>query len=165
MAALNQAPWFNENEIAPTDDQQVAIANMQSALFGAVRPEWVAYLANKPTIQAHDILSVSADSSGYSVAVPLPFPIKLIGADLGCIAAAGATGTMDVEYSDDDGSTWASVFAAAKNVKAAAGTAANYAPETTAVDLDKGWLVRAKATSGSGGALTGAHANLWYVRR
>ena len=62
-------------------------------------------------------------------------------------------------------STWVSVFAAAKDVKTAAGTAANYAPETTAVDLDKGWLVRAKATSGSGGAVDGAHANLWYVRR
>ncbi len=114
------------------------------------------------------IASVSADSSGYSVAWQIPFGFTLEAVDLGCITAGGATGTMDVEVSTN-GTDYTSVFAAAKDVKTGAGKTARYLPEadtdatTRTVAYSATTYIRAKATSGSSGALTGGFAVL-YIR-
>lgn len=163
MSTLNQNPWFNNNLAAPSAASVVDLQNSVNAFAGATNPLWVTDLANCPRSTDFILQSVSASSDGYSVTFPVHFPIKIVGVDMGCSAAAGATGTMDFEFYN--GSTWASVFAAAKDVKTAAGTGANYAPESTTVDMEPGYLLRAKGSSGSGGALTGGVAKLWYVRR
>lgn len=163
MSALNQAPYFNTTLAAPSAASVVDLQNSVNAFAGATNPLWVTDLANCPRSTDFILPSVSADSSGYSVTFPVHFPIKIVGVDMGCSAAAGSAGTMDFEFYN--GSAWVSVFAAAKDVKTAAGTGANYAPESTTVDMEVGYLLRAKGTSGSGGALSGGVAKLWYVRR
>jgi len=165
MAALNQTPYFNDALIAPTATERAQIQDTSTGLVGAVSPVWTCDLANCPAPLQLSVPDASASSSSYSTYRPVPFPLKIVGVDLGAVTAGGATGTMDLEYSDDDGSTWASVFSAAKDVKTGAPKAADYAPNDDACDMDRGWLLRAKATSGSGGSVTGATATVWFVRR
>lgn len=113
------------------------------------------------------IASVSADSDGYSVAWQIPFGMTLEAVDLGCISAAGATGTMDLQVSTN-GTDYTSVLAAAKDVKTGAGKSARYFPEldtdttTRTIAYTSTTYLRAKATSGSGGALAGGFAVLYF---
>ncbi len=163
MAVLVQTPWFNNTLLAPTDTERAQIADTATGLVGAVKAEWTCDLANTPMPLQLDVPDASASSSTYSTYRPVPFPLKIVGVDLGAVAAAGATGTMDLEYYD--GTSWTSVFSAAKDVKTGAPQAANYAPNDDACDMERGYLLRAKATSGSGGAVSGATATVWIVRR
>ena len=165
MALLSQTLYFNDQLVAPTDAELAQIALMVNPLIQGVKPTWVAELANAPRTLSLPIADATASASAYSVTFPVDLKIKVVAVVLGCVAAAGATGTMDLEYSTDSGSTWVSMLDAAKDVKTDAGEGAKYAIDTAKVDLNPGAWIRAKAASGSGGPLSGGVAHVDWVRR
>lgn len=174
MAAVNNAYVFGNHLKRPTATELATAANLETSQAAQVKARHLEFPTPLFPITLQ-VPSVSAGTDGYSPTWPIPFPVTVHGVDLGCNSAAGATGTMDVEVSADNGSTWASIFAAAKDVKTAAGVMARYAPEadtgTTTRNLDYGVtsgtrvLLRVKGTSGSGGALAGGHGVLWLQQR
>lgn len=170
MAAVSLTSWFGAFAKRPTAAELQAAEDLEHSQASALKRKHIEYPVVMQCV-SFQTPSASAGSDTYSPVWPIPFSLSLIAADLGCNTAAGATGTMDVEVSTDNGGTWASVFSAAKDVKTAAGTMARYAVNadtgSTSRDLTYGTgsstvLMRVKATSGSGGALAGGCGVLWF---
>jgi hypothetical protein len=108
------------------------------------------------------VTSVGAASSADSCRIAAPFPLRIWAADVGCEAAAGATGTVDI-YTDD-GVTDASILDAPEDVKTGAGVSSRVAPEDGSEDVAYGTEIYIKGASGAAGALDGAQAHLYCQR-
>lgn len=110
--------------------------------------------------------SISAGASADSLVWSPPFPIDVISVEAGAAAAAGATGTVDVQILPLGGS-YATILSAPIDVKTTAGTFVT----GTVVDTDDRYKlettgkIKAIAASGSGGALTGATVIIYFRRR
>lgn len=167
MAAVSLAKWFGNLLRAPSATDIANATKLENSISAQIKGQNLEFPVAPMAITLPVAASISASSDGYSVTWPVPFPCHLLAADLGALGAAGATGTMDVEYYD--GSSWTSVFSAAKDVKTGIGASARYAPnadtDADTLSLDYGYLVRVKGSSGSGGALTGAVGILWIRQK
>jgi hypothetical protein len=166
MAAVTDPGLFGTRVHRPTAAQITAIRDLDNSPHSPVKSDMIAFPTPLNAI-SFELASVSADSSGYSVAWQIPHGMTLEAVDLGCTAAAGATGTMDLEVSTN-GTDYSSVFLAAKDVKTGAGKTARYLPEadsgatTRTIAYTSTTYLRVKGTSGSGGALSGGKGIIYY---
>jgi hypothetical protein len=166
MSAINNAAVIGAHNVrmtgwdAPTTEglQYKLLANYDPANGGARLQELIKYPASffVWTLTRHT--AVGAGASASSARVRAPFPLTVWSAQVGCEAAAGATGTVDIL--SDDATTDASILAAAADVKTAAGQCQVVTPESGKHEIAYSTELYITGASGSGGSLTGAQAHL-----
>lgn len=96
-----------------------------------------------------------------SIPVKIPFPLKVWAVDLACKTAAGSACTADVQRQVAGAGAYASILAAAVDVKTGANAVTRTAPETTGCDLDYTDEIKLVVIGTGVGAVTGATATLW----
>jgi hypothetical protein len=163
MADIDNSSFIGNHSVAPSAAQVETMRRYDSAL-GNVGTAKAAEAAGAIIIALGIFIPVPASTTKSSVRYKAPFPLDILAVEVGCEAAGGATGTVDVFT--DDTVTDASILSAAQDVKTAAGTSTRRKPTTTSVyQLDEGDEVYIKGASGAGGTLDGAQALLYCKRR
>lgn len=162
MAQIDNSTFIGNHLVKPTEEQIETMKRYDSALGNVQHAQHHNVPASAFAIPLVKVEPVPASSNANSLRVKLPFPVKVWAIDVGCEAAGGATGTVDVFA--DDGTTDASILDAAEDVKTTAGTSVRIAPEEGSEELAAGTEVYLKGASGAGGTLDGAQAVLWVER-
>ena|SRR3990170_4773394 len=152
-----------DTEDGSTEGRLTTLARYDKALGQAAHDTLHYMPAGTYSIDLY-VLTTANNNTKASAAVRVPYPLTVWSIDVACETAAGTTGTVDVEVSDD-GSSWTSLLDAAQDVKTTAGLPTRVAPEADSEDLAYNTYVRCAQTSGSAADMIGGQAHLLVQRQ
>ncbi len=109
--------------------------------------------------------AVANANAKESLPVLLPFGLKILAIDLGCLSAAGSAAVADI-HAGVVGGAFATILDAPEDIKTGAGAFSRITPLTTAVEqaYAAGKAVKLIVTGTGAGDVLGAAAYLWCQR-
>lgn len=163
MAAVVSSPELSASPVNVSDRELATLAQYNGAMGypNLDRSLVLLGLFLLPLVGA----DAGASATGDGLAWVAPFPCEIRGAQLGSVASAGATGTLDVHKAEAaTPTTYASVQTAATDTKTGLGVMQTASLDDTKITLAQGDRLRLRSASGAGGSLTGNQGLLWIKR-